>query len=158
MTTGQKRVDTASRVIQASPETLYQAFLNPSDVMAWKAPADMTCEILVFEPRQGGTFKMSFGYKVTDHTVRGKTSEHADVFEGKFVELVPNRKIVERVVFESDDPAYAGAMTITTTFTPAPGGTEVSFRCEDVPEGIRPEDHQQGMASSLNNLAAHTEK
>jgi hypothetical protein len=38
-----------------------------------------------------------------------------------------------------------------------PEGTEVSFVCENVPSGIRPSDHQVGMASTLAQLAAFTE-
>ena len=64
---------------------------------------------------------------------------------------------MERVVFESDDPQFAGAMTITTTLTPAPGGTAVVVAAQDVPAGITPEDHQAGMDSSLANLAAFVE-
>ena len=87
----------------------------------------------------------------------GKTSEHADVFQGRFLELVPDKRIVELVEFESDDPAFSGAMTIITTFAAVPGGTAVTIRCEDVPSGIRQSDHQTGMTSTLNNLAAFTE-
>lgn len=36
------------------------------------------------------------------------------------------------------------------------GGTEVTFLCENVPYGIKPEDHQEGMASTLGNLASFT--
>ena len=51
---------------------------------------------------------MCFSYTDSDHPVRGKTSEHADVFSGEFLQLVPNERIVERVEFESDDPAFGG--------------------------------------------------
>jgi hypothetical protein len=56
--------------------------------------------------------------------VRGKTSAHADVFHGRFVELVPHERVVELVEFESDDPAFAGAVTIATTLAAGGGGTE----------------------------------
>ncbi|MEX0838305.1 MAG: SRPBCC domain-containing protein, partial [Parvibaculum sp.] len=65
--------------------------------------------------------------------------------------------VVELVEFVADDPAFAGAMTITTTLTPVPDGTEVHIVCENVPEGISAADHQAGIASTLENLAAFTE-
>lgn len=152
-----ERTDWASRVIAATPRTIYQAFLDPEAVASWRPPDGMKARIYAFEPREGGNFRMAFAYIDAEHTVRGKTSDDADVFHGRFLELVPHERIVELVEFESDDPAFAGAMTVTTTLSPVSGGTEVTIRCENVPSGIRPSDHQAGMISTLRNLAAFTE-
>lgn len=151
------RIDSASRIIKASPHVLYRALMDPEALAAWRPPEGMTGEMLAFDGREGGRYRMSLTYTGAEHDVRGKTSEHADVVEGRFLELVPDRRVVEVVEFESDDPAFAGAMTITTALDAVPGGTEVTIRCENVPDGIRPEDHQEGMASTLANLAAFTE-
>ena len=61
---------------------------------------------------------------------------------------------MQLVEFDSNDPAYAGAMKMTWTLTAVPDGTEVAILCEDVPEGIRQEDHAAGLKSTLENLAA----
>jgi hypothetical protein len=37
------------------------------------------------------------------------------------------------------------------------GVQPIAIRCENVPEGIRKEDHDAGLKSSLDNLAAFTE-
>ena len=150
------RTDTGARVIRASPLALYHAFLDPEAVAAWRPPHGMTAQVLAFDPRVGGAFRMAFTF-TGEHATPGKTSAHADVFHGRFVELVPGARIVERVEFEFDDPAFAEAMTITTTFTPVAGGTEVRFTCEDVPDGVSAADHQVGMASTLAKLAAFAE-
>jgi len=149
------RVDEGARLIRAAPAAIYRAFLDPDAVAAWRPPTGMRAEIETFDPRPGGAYRMAFIHEGADHAAPGKTSEHADAFEGRFVELVPNARIVEAVRFSSDDPAFAGEMTITTTLTPVPGGTEVDVRCEDVPAGISPQDHAAGIASSLENLAAY---
>jgi len=117
----------------------------------------MKGRVLAFDPREGGAFRMVFSYATDDSTAAGKTSAHEDVFDGRFVELVPDERVVERVIFESDDPAFAGTMIVTTTLEPVEGGTKVTIRCTDVPDGIKPEDHAAGMASTLANLAAFTE-
>ena len=153
----EKRTDTASRVIKAAPRAIYQAFLDPDAVEFWRPPQGMTAEIYAFDPREGGEYRMAFVYSAADHTAPGKSSDHSDVVHGRFVELLPDTRIVEHVEFESGNPAFAGTMTITTTFVLVPGGTEVTFVCENVPAGIRPEDHQEGMASTLQNLAAFLE-
>lgn len=151
-----KRTDRGARVIKASPHAIYQAMLNAEAVAAWRPPTGMKAEVYAFEPREGGIYKMAFIYD--DKEIAGKTSANADVFEGKFIELVPDKRVVEAVVFESEDPAFAGTMTITTTLTPVEGGTEVSIVCSDVPSGIKEEDHQEGIRSTLENLAEFTEK
>jgi uncharacterized protein YndB with AHSA1/START domain len=153
----EKRTDSASRVIKASPQTIYQAILDPEAVAKWRPPEGMKCHIYKFEPHQGGNFRMSFEYINTDHKVTGKTSKNADVFEGRFLELIPNKRVVELVKFESDDPSFNEEMKITTTLVAVEKGTEVRFTCENVPETIKPEDHQMGMNSTLQNLAAFTE-
>lgn len=57
----------------------------------------------------------------------------------------------------SDDPSFAGKMTMTWTLAAVQEGTEVTVVCEEVPEGIRREDHDAGLRSTLKNLAAFTE-
>ena len=71
--------------------------------------------------------------------------------------LIPDGRIVQVIEFESEDPAFAGTMTVDWTLADVPGGTEVTILCENVPEGIRPDDHETGLRSTLENLAAFTE-
>ena len=108
MASGSAETLSVSRVIKASPRTIYQALLDPQAVAAWRAPAGMKARVDAFEPREGGAFQMTLQYLEPDHAVRGKTSEHADVVRGRFVELVPEERVVEAVVFEYDDPEFAG--------------------------------------------------
>jgi len=146
-----------SRVIKASPRSIYQAYLDANAVAAWRPPQGMKARVHAFDGREGGGYRMSFDYLEADHTVRGKTAEHSDTFRGRFVKLVPNQRIVEEVEFESDEPAFAGTMTLTTILTAVSGGTEVTILCQNAPSGIRPSDHELGIRSSLANLAAFTE-
>jgi Activator of Hsp90 ATPase homolog 1-like protein/Domain of unknown function (DUF6431) len=82
----------------------------------------------------------------------GKASEGTDTFEGRFLELIPDEKIVEVIEFESQDPRFAGEMNMTTTFADADDGTEITVRCEDIPAGIRPEDNEEVSPRSLPTL------
>ena len=43
---------------------------------------------------------------------------------------------------------------MTWTLAARAGKTGVRILCEDVPEGIRPQDHELGLQMSLANLAA----
>jgi uncharacterized protein YndB with AHSA1/START domain len=152
-----KRSDTASRLIRARPQKIYEAFINPAAVAAWRPPWGMEGRINEFNPHKGGYFRMSFIYQDKQHEVQGKTSAHEDIFHGVFLELVPNRCIVEQVEFESEDPAFAGEMKITTILDEVPDGTKVTILAENVPQGIKPDDHQKGINSTLENLAHYTE-
>lgn len=154
-TPSQTRIDTASRIIKASPQKIYDAHLDPESIASWRPPDGMTCEIYSFHPFEGGTYRMSFGYK--DQQIQGKSNAHEDVFTGKFLKLAPNEKIVEAVDFESEDPTFKGTMKMTTSLKAVSGGTEVTITAEDVPPGIKPEDHQEGIRSTLKNLAEFVE-
>ncbi len=146
------RIDTASRLIAASPSRLYDAHLDPEAVAVWRAPAGMRGEVFRFEPWQGGVYRMALRYD--DPSIAGKTAENEDAFEVRFDELVPGERIVELVRFTSEDPAFAGEMRLTTRFAAEGAGTRVTISAEDVPTGIRAEDHAVGMASALENLAS----
>lgn len=148
---------TGSRIIHAPPHAIYRAHLDPSAVAAWRPPQGMTARVLAFEPRAGGVYRMAFVYDDGGAAHAGKATTDADVFEGRFQELVPDARIVEIIRFESDDPAFSGEMTLTTTLRPTPDGTEVRIVASNVPRGIRAEDHEAGIASSLENLARFVE-
>lgn len=146
-----------SAIINAPREVVYGAFLEPGAVASWLPPDGMRGHIHVFEPREGGKFIMSLKYVDRLDTPCGKTSEDTDTFEGRFVELIPYEKIVWAAVFESEQPDFAGEMTITWTLTDAGGGIEVTALCEDIPAGISLEDNELGSRSSLRKLVAFVE-
>ncbi len=155
--TGTGRTHQASRLIHASPQTIYQAFMSPEAVAAWRPPEGMQARFFEFDPREGGAFRMALEYENDAHDLPGKTSEHADIVRGRFGALEADRQIVEMVEFESDDTAFAGTMRVTTILEPVEGGTLVTIRCDDVPAGITESDHHAGMTSSLEKLARFTE-
>ena len=67
--------------------------------------------------------------------------------------LAPPRRIVEAVSFVTTDPAFLGEMTIVITIDEAPGGADVTFACENLPPGLRPQDNEAGSRLSLEQLA-----
>jgi uncharacterized protein YndB with AHSA1/START domain len=152
-----ERIDSASRVIKATPETIYRAFLDANALVRWLPPDGMTGRIDAFDPREGGEYRITLTYERPDHSASGKTSDHADVTRGCFLQLIPGRKIVQSVRFESDDPRFAGEMRMTWLLEPDPEGTAVRVIADNVPSGIAPQDHQAGFAHTLANLAAFVE-
>ncbi|CAN7573826.1 SRPBCC family protein [Bosea sp. LjRoot90] len=154
--TGETRTDMASRLIKASPGAIYNAFVDPAALGRWLPPKGMRAKIERFEPHPGGSYRMVLTY---DDPARapGKASADCDIVEGRFVALVPGERIVWEVGFVSDDPAFAGTMTMSWRFKEVRDGTEVTILCENVPAGIGKEDHDAGLRSTLENLARFIE-
>ena len=147
------RVDSATSKIPAPPHRIYQAFAEPGAMERWLPPDGMTGEMVVFDFRSGGSYRMRLRYDDPRHAP-GKTSSDTDEVSARITELVPDERIVQAVTFESDDPRFAGEMTMIWRFTPEADGTLVEVRAEHVPEGISAADHQAGLRSTLQNLAA----
>ena len=143
-----------SRIIKAPRRAVYKACLDPAALARWRVPDNMTARVHVFDAHEGGTYRMSLTYKDPTQSPGGKSSEDTDTFQGQFVELVPDEKIVEAITFESDDPGFSGEMKMTTRLADADGGTEVTILCQGLPAGVRPEDNETGTRQSLRKLAA----
>lgn len=143
-------------MIAATPAALYRALLEQEALERWLPPDGMAGRVERFDPRPGGGFRMELTY-LDRADNPGKTSASQDVTEVEIAALEPDTRVVWRIDFTSDDPAFAGTMTMTWVLTEVEGGTEVSVRADDVPPGISASDHEAGIASSLANLAAYVE-
>ena len=150
-----RRIDRASRLIHASAEAVYAAFADPVAWQKWLPPTGMTCEIELFNFRTGGEYRLTLMY--TDTSIPGKSGQHRDISNGTFEELIPSRRMVQLVEFESDQPKFAGTMRMTWSIDPVENGVNVSISAEDVPEGISQDDHETGLESTLENLAQFIE-
>lgn len=146
----------SKRIIRAPRAAVYRALLDADAVRQWMVPDGMTSEIHSFDGRQGGTFRISLTYDAPTDT--GKTSARTDTFHGRFVELVPDAKVVQTVEFETDDPAVQGEMTITYDLAEADGGTEVTGRHENLPSGVSPSDNELGWRMAMDKLAQLVEQ
>jgi uncharacterized protein YndB with AHSA1/START domain len=149
---------TATRISQrvnAPRSKVYRALLDARAVATWMVPTGMTSHVHAFDPREGGAFRISLTYDAPTGT--GKTTAHTDTYHGRFIELVPDEKVVEVVEFETTDPALQGEMTLTISLVDADGGTEILAVHDRLPPGLSPADNEAGWRSSLAKLAALVE-
>jgi uncharacterized protein YndB with AHSA1/START domain len=151
------RTDTGSRVIAAPLERVWRALIDPEALLAWLPPGEMTGKFERFDARPGGSYRLVLTYADASGAP-GKATAGSDIVEARFVDIVPGERVVQAVDFVSDDPAYAGTMTMTWAVTAVSEGTRVDIVAEDVPDGISAEDHAAGLSSSLSNLAAYIER
>ena len=144
-----------TRHVNASRASVYRALLDARAVATWMVPDGMTCEVHAFDPREGGTFRISLTYDAATGT--GKTTAHTDSYHGRFVTLVPDERVIETVEFETTDPAMQGEMTITLTLADADGGTELLAIHDGLPPGLSLADNETGWRESLAKLPALVE-
>lgn len=150
------RSDAASRVMAAPLGKVFAAMVEREALMAWLPPNGMAAEFERFDPRPGGSYRLVLTY-VDPAGASGKATPDADIVEARYIDIVPDHRVVQAVDFVSDDAAFAGTMTMTWEVTPVEGGTRVDIVAADVPDGISAEDHADGLASSLANLAEYLE-
>jgi len=130
------------RVLRASPERVYRAFLDADAMAKWLPPYGFTCKVHQMDVRVGGAFRMSF---------TNFTSGRGHAFGGEYRELEPSRKI--RYTDKFDDPNLPGEMLTTVTLKEVSCGTELSVVQEGVPEAIPLEMCYLGWQESLAQLA-----
>ena len=130
------------RVLRATPQRVYRAFLDPDAMAKWLPPNGFTGRVHQIDARVGGSYKMSFTNFSTGHT-------HS--FGGEYLELVPNERIVHTDKF--DDPNLPGQMRTTITLKQVSVGTELNVVQEGIPQVIPPEACCLGWQESLTLLA-----
>jgi uncharacterized protein YndB with AHSA1/START domain len=143
-----RRTTRVSRVMRASRERVYSALVDADEVARWRFPTGMSIVVDQFEPREGGRVRVSLTY--TSSGV-GKTENGTDTYRGRFVELVPNERVVEMDEFETDDPSLQGQMRMTISLEDVAEGTAVVGLQEGIPVGcvssVRAPDSRVGSAS-----------
>ncbi len=130
------------RVLRATPDKLYRAFLDPDALVKWLPPNGFTAKVHHHEARVGGGFRMSF-------TNFG--SGHSHSFGGTYLELRPGELLRYTEVF--DDPGLPGQMVTTVSLTPVSCGTALQVVQEGIPEVIPTEACYLGWQESLVLLA-----
>ncbi|MFN0022051.1 MAG: SRPBCC family protein [Pirellulaceae bacterium] len=130
------------RVLRASPERVYRAFLDPEAMVKWLPPHGFTGKVRHLDAKVGGTYRMSF---------TNFSSGHSHSFGGSYLELVPHERI--RHTDKFDDPNLPGEMQVTITLKKVSCGTELNIVQEGIPDVIPPEACSLGWQESLTLLA-----
>jgi uncharacterized protein YndB with AHSA1/START domain len=130
------------RVLRATPERIYKAFLNADAMAKWLPPNGFTGKVHHIDAKEGGTYKMSF---------TNFTTGHSHSFGGTYLELVPHERI--RYTDKFDDPNLPGEMQTSVTLKKVSVGTELVVVQEGVPTVIPAEACYLGWQESLTLLA-----
>ena len=76
------RIDSGSRLIRADAAAIYDAYINPADLVRWLPPTGMNGRIEILDPRAGGEYRIVLTYDDGAQSSQGKTTEDADVVHG----------------------------------------------------------------------------
>ena len=130
------------RVLRASPERVYRAFLDPDAMAKWLPPHGFTGKVHEMDARVGGKYRMSFTNFSTGNS-------HS--FGGTYTELTPNERISYTDRF--DDPNLPGEMRNTVQLRAVSCGCDISIVQEGIPSAIPVEMCYLGWQESLLLLA-----
>src|SRR5918993_3172812 len=130
------------RVLRATPERVYRAFLDPDALVKWLPPNGFTAKVHHVDAKVGGTYRMSF----VNFTTGGS---HA--FGGTYLELTPHERL--RWTDKFEDPNMPGEMQVTVTLKPVSVGTDVHIVQEGIPDAIPAEACVLGWQESLTLLS-----
>jgi uncharacterized protein YndB with AHSA1/START domain len=130
------------RVLRATPERIYRAFLDPDAMAKWLPPHGFTGKVHQMDAKVGGMWRMSF---------TNFSSGHSHSFGGTYLELVPHERL--RYTSKFDDANLPGEMQTTVTLRQVSCGTELQAVQEGIPEVIPLEACYLGWQESLLQLA-----
>ena len=118
--------------IAASPETVWEFFVDPEKLTRWKGmKADL-------DPTPGGVYRCEV---IPGHTARGE-----------FVELDPPHRLVFTWGWENETGVPPGTSTIEVELTPEGKGTSLHFVHRDLPGAEAVESHAHGWDHYLPRL------
>jgi len=138
MTTNNTNTVRLHRVLRATPERVYRAFLDADAMAKWLPPNGFTGKVHQIDAKVGGGYKMSF----TNFTTG---SSHS--FGGTFIELKPHERI--RYTNKFDAPGLPGEMQTTIILKPVFCGTDLNITQEGIPAAIPAEACYLGWQESL---------
>ena len=123
--------------IAARPETVFSFFTDPVKMRQWKGVQ------ATLDPRPGGIYRVG---------ISGR-----DVVSGKYLEVIPNKRIVFTWGWEGDDsPLPPGTSTVEVSFIPDGSGTLVKLRHMGLPPALV-SSHVEGWEHFLPRLTSAAE-
>lgn len=130
------------RVLRATPDRVYRAFLDADALVKWLPPHGFTAKMHEIDARVGGGYRMSF---------TNFSAQKSNSFSATYTELRPNELI--RYSNQFDDPNLSGEMHVRVELTPVLCGTELKIEQAGIPDVIPAEFCYLGWQESLLLLA-----
>jgi uncharacterized protein YndB with AHSA1/START domain len=128
-----------SKILPASPEEVFELWLDPESVKYWMCPGDTSVAYIELDPRVEGAFRIDM------RTPSGEVYTHT----GKYLEIQPPRKLV----FTWISSATANQSSLVTIMLfPHDDGCRLELTHERLPGDEAVIKHRQGWADILELL------
>ena len=109
------RVIERTITIQAPPETVFRLLTDPTEYVRWKG------RLAQLEAKPGGVFHVEF-------------ADPASIAAGRYVEVVPGRRVVFTWGWEGNAMVPPGSSTVEIDLEPSAGGTRLRLVHRGLPE------------------------
>jgi uncharacterized protein YndB with AHSA1/START domain len=137
-----------ARIFNASARMVYDAWTQPELLKRWWAPSSLGVKLFSCEAdvRVGGTYRYVFG----------RDPAQAMAFSGKYIEVVPDARLVSTQLFEP--MPLAGEAIVTATFEEKNGKTKLVlhqlYPSKESLDGAVASGMEKGMRETFDQLEA----
>ena len=130
-----------TRIFEASPTEVFNAWLEREQWASWIGPEGVHCEVPLLEPRVGGR------YRLIMHLPNGNLLRVAGVFNA----IAPNRSFA----FTWGMVGEPRETLVTVELRDLNGRTELKLRQQGLPTAADRDGHGKGWNSALDKLVAY---
>lgn len=141
----------AKRIYRVSPETAFDAWINPLSLQQWFGPPGFTARVLTHDPQVGGQWRFRM------------TGENGESFHhfGRFVEITPPYKLAFTWASEEQLAGWrdetGNPTLVTVEFEPHSDGTRVTVTHEKLVSDLARQALTLGWGGGLECLAEFLE-
>ncbi len=136
------RVLVVERTIAATPETVFDAWVNPEILVQWWGPEGMSIPQHALDLREGGSWETTM-----------RNDEGGEVFVSGVYKVIdrPNR-LVFSWAWKQPDGSRGHETDVEVTFTAVDGGTKMTLGQRSFESAESRDNHGMGWNSSFNCL------
>ena len=135
---------------KATPEQVYQAWINPQALAQWFGPHSHTSKVEKFDAQEGGEYQIRMTPVESEHDCTGEANEDS-VCAGTFVKLTPNKQLVMTFNW-IEGGADMGETLLTIDISETSSGSEVVLTHERIPTEELRQAHMGGWEGTLECL------
>ena len=133
-----------SRIVEASPQRVYEAMTDPEQVAQWWGPEGFTCREVTLDAKVGG------GYRIAMQPPEGELFHLA----GEYLVVQPPTRLAYTFRWEPPDPDDRETV-VRLALHARDGATEVALIQGLFATAARRELHRAGWTDTLARLASH---
>jgi uncharacterized protein YndB with AHSA1/START domain len=130
---------TLKRRINAAPEKVFSAWIDPEKVKRWMGPGEVKVLQVESDPRTGGRYRW---------LMQAPDGEHHDV-SGVYREVVPNQKLVFTWAWKSTPERES---LVTVEVKPDGDGSMLTLTHEQFADDEARDRHQQGWTGAMEKF------